>query len=158
MDQPLVGLDVAGFVHHLRGGVELGVHVGHGADDLGGGDQRALLAMHELADRVALQVEAQPVLFLVGELRPDGRAIDRDGLVGEAHRIVLEQLLRPVDPRRGVPLLLLALLVELQQVGRAVIVLPVEQDLRLAVEVPLRDVDRQLIEGLRGHGRSVSDA
>ena len=50
VQQALVGLDVARLVHHLGGGVELGVHVGHGADDLGGGDQRALLAVHELRD------------------------------------------------------------------------------------------------------------
>jgi hypothetical protein len=31
-------------------GVELGVEVGHGLDDLGGADQRALLAVEELGE------------------------------------------------------------------------------------------------------------
>ena len=44
-------LDVAGLVHHLGGGVVLGVDPRHGLDDLGGADQRALLAVHELAER-----------------------------------------------------------------------------------------------------------
>ena len=151
VDQPLVRLDVARLVHHLGGGVELGVHVGHGVDDLGRRDQRALLAVHELADRMALQVEAQPVLLLVGHLVPEGRAVDRDGLVVHAHRVALEQLLAPVEPGAGVPLLLLALLVEVQQVGRTGIVFPVEGDLGGAIELPVRDLDRELIDLLRRH-------
>ncbi len=151
VDQPLVALDMAGLVHHLGGGIELGVHVRHGVDDLGRRDQRALLAVHELTDRMALQVEAQPVPLLLGHLVPEGRAVDRDGLVRHPHRVLLEQLLRPVDPCRGVPLLLLTLLVEIQQIGRAVLVFPVEGNLGGAIELPVRDLHGELINLLRRH-------
>ncbi len=151
VDQPLVRLDVAGFVHDLGGGVELGVHVRHGVDDLGGGDQRALLAVHELADRMALQVEAQPVALLLRHLVPERRAVDRDGLVGHAHRVAFEQLLAPVEPGAGVPLLLLALFVEIQQIGGTGVILPIEGDFGGAIELPVRDLDRQLVNLLRRH-------
>ena len=42
-------LDVARFVDHLRGRVVLGVDPRHGLDDLRGADERALLAVEELA-------------------------------------------------------------------------------------------------------------
>ena len=43
-------LDVAGLVDDLRAGVQLGVVPRHGLDDLGGAQQRALLAVQELAE------------------------------------------------------------------------------------------------------------
>ena len=151
VQQALVGLDVARLVHHLGGGVELGVHVGHGGDDLGGGDQGALLAMHELRDRVGLQVAAQPRPLLLGHPAPIVRVVDRDRLVLELHRIVRVELERPVEPRAGIPLLLLALFVEVEQVGRAVVVFPVELDVGGAVELPVGDLDRQGIDTLGAH-------
>ena len=45
----LVGLDVTSLVGDLRGGVVLVVDRLGGGADLGGGDERALLAVHELA-------------------------------------------------------------------------------------------------------------
>ena len=41
-------LDVAGLVHHLGGGVVLGVDPRDRLDDLGRAQQRTLLAVHEL--------------------------------------------------------------------------------------------------------------
>ena len=43
-----VDLDVAGLVHHLRGAVVLGLDPRHLLHELGGGEQRALLAVEEL--------------------------------------------------------------------------------------------------------------
>ena len=57
-------LDVAGLVHHLGRRVVLGVDPRHGLDDLGRADQRALLAVHELAERpvLALDADLDPLL------------------------------------------------------------------------------------------------
>ena len=64
LQQALVALDVARLVDHLGRGVELGIDVRHLGDDLGGADQRALLALHELADLPALEVAAHLGLLL----------------------------------------------------------------------------------------------
>ncbi len=142
-----------GLVHHLGRGVELAVEIGHGLHDLGGGDQRALLAMHELRDRRGLLVMADLDLLLVGQPAPDLGAEDRDGTVIELHRVLGIELLRPVDAQRGVPLLLLALVVELQQRLAPVIIFPGEAGLDGALELPLRQLDWQRIAIHRRHAR-----
>ena len=101
-------------VHDLRRGVELRVEIGDGLDDLRGGDQRALLAMHELRDLRGLQVVAYLAALLVGHAVPDVGAVDRDHPVVEQHRVFRVEILRPVDPLGGIPLLLLAFGIKLQ--------------------------------------------
>src|SRR5438046_2485786 len=98
----------------------------------------ARLVLHDIgidraSQRIALQRAAQPRPLLVGHLAPVLSIEDRYGLVLELHRIVGIELERPVETRRGIPLLLLALLIELEQRRRAVVILPVEGDLGGAV-------------------------
>ena len=62
-------LDVAGFVHHLRRRVVLGVDPRHGLDDARGAEQRALLAVEELRERPVLALDAELDPLLVGPLR-----------------------------------------------------------------------------------------
>jgi hypothetical protein len=47
---------VPGLVHGLGGGVELGIHLGHGLHDPGGHGQRALLTVQELAEQPGAKV------------------------------------------------------------------------------------------------------
>src|SRR5215831_17103157 len=145
MQQPRIGLDVARLVHHLGCGVKLRVEVGHGLDDLGGRDQRALLAMHELGNLRSLQVMANlPPLFFVHAV-PQVSAIDVDDPVVEHHRVFRIEVERPVDAFGGVPLLLLALGIELQQRFARLVVLPGETGLAIAVEFPFGLLDWQHI-------------
>ena len=153
VQQARIGLDMPRLVHHLGRGVELAVEIGHGLHDLGGGDQRALLAMHELRDRRGLLVVADLDLLLVGQPVPDIGAEDRDGTVVELHRVLGIEILRPVDAQRRVPLLLLALVVELQQRLAPVIIFPGEAGLDGALELPLRQLDWQRIAIHRRHAR-----
>ena len=79
----VVDLDVAGLVHHLGGGVELGVDVGHRLDDLGRADQRPLLAVEELGEEPGGVVVADVVLLGPAHLHPRRRAVDRHVHVGK---------------------------------------------------------------------------
>jgi hypothetical protein len=65
-----VDLDVAGFVDHLRGGIELAVDVGNGLHDLRGADECTLLAVHELAEPPGFEVPAHVAPLRVGHLLP----------------------------------------------------------------------------------------
>src|SRR5690606_1935434 len=56
----------------------------------------------------------------------------------------------------GVPLLLLALLVELEQLAGAVLVFPGELDFGLAVELPVGGFDRQFVDPRRRHATSLA--
>ena len=78
VQQPRVRLDVARLVDHLGRGVELGVDVRHLLHDLGGADQRALLAVHELRELPGLEVAAH--LRVLGRVMrfQTLRAEDRD--------------------------------------------------------------------------------
>src|SRR6185312_14337041 len=134
-------------------GVELAVEVGDGLHDLGGGDERALLAMHELRDAGGLLMVTDLAPLLVGEPPPDIGAEDRDHPVVELHRVLGIELLRPVDAQRRVPLLLLALVVELQQRLARIVIFPGEARLDRALEFPLRQFHRQRIAIDRRHAR-----
>ena len=59
-------LDMAGLVDHLGGGVVLGVDPRNGFDDLGGAQQGALLAVHELrqAPVHGLDAEVGPLVLV----------------------------------------------------------------------------------------------
>jgi hypothetical protein len=115
-------------------------------DDLGGGDQRALLPVHELGERVGLQVAPDVHALLLVEGVPEIGPVDGDGPVRHAHRVVGVDLLGPVEPLRRVPLLLLALGIEPEQVVAAVLVLPGERGGGLAVDLPLGLLDGQAVE------------
>src|SRR5687768_2510756 len=91
-------------------------------------------------------------LLLVGEAIPDGRAVDRDEAVVDLLWILGIEVDGPVDARGGIPLLLLALVVEREQLGALVLVLPREDGLRLAVERPAGLLDRQLVAVHGAHG------
>ena len=65
-------LDVAGLVDDLRAGVQLGVVPRHGLDDLGRAEQRALLAVEELARRPAAALDAELEPLLVAPLLDGG--------------------------------------------------------------------------------------
>src|SRR5215472_10205137 len=152
VEQAGVGLDMARLVHHLGRRVELGVGIGHGLHDLGGGDERALLAVHELRERLRLQMMPHPRALLVGEPLPDRGAPDLHGTVVHHHRVLGIEILRPVDAGVRVPLLLLALVVQIQELLAAVLVFPGEGGLRPSFELPLGLLDGNLVAVRRGHG------
>src|SRR6516225_2393497 len=139
------------FVHDLGRSIKFGIEVGHGLHDLGGGDQRTLLAVHELRDLRGLQVMARLAPLLPGHPAPDIGAEYWDDAVVEHHRVLGVEIERPVDPFGGVPLLLLALVVELQQRRARIVVFPSETGLALTVELPFCLLDRQRIAIHRRH-------
>ena len=128
------------------------VEIGHGLHDPRGGHERALLTVHELRERLRLLMVTQVHLLLVGELVPECRAEDRDEAVVDLLRILGIEVLRPVDARGGVPLLLLALVVERQERGALVFVLPGERCLGLTRERPAGLVHGQLVTVHGRHG------
>src|SRR5262249_10588505 len=93
-------------------------------------------------------------LLGVGQALEDGGAEDRDRLVGQLLGILGIEVERPVDPRLGVPLSLLALRVELQQRVATVGVLPTEGGRKLLRDVPAVAVGRRRVPIHRGHGSS----
>ncbi len=146
-----VGLDVARLVHHLGGRVELRVGIGDGLDDLGGGDEGALLTVHELGEGLGLEMVADTRPFLRREALPDGRAIDLDGPVVHHHGVLGIEILGPVEALGGIPLLLLALVVEGQELLAPVLVFPREGGIALAFEFPLGLLDGNLVAERRCH-------
>src|SRR5712691_1320524 len=90
-------------------------------------------------------------LLRVGQPTPDGRAVDRDKPVVDLLRVLRIEVERPIDPDRRIPLLLLALVIQGEQLGALVFVFPGERGLRLALESPPGLVDGQLIAVHRGH-------
>src|SRR5713226_4124245 len=90
-------------------------------------------------------------LFLVGQPTPDGRAVDRNEPVVDLLRVLRIEVERPIDPDRRIPLLLLALVIQGEQLGALVFVFPGERGLSLALEGPPGLLDGQLIAVHRGH-------
>ena len=138
-------LDVAGLVHHLRGGVVLGVDPRHRLHDLRGADERALLAVHELRERPVLRLDAEAGAT---PCRPtfERRAREVHLLADAVLVLVLLRDLLLVDvgvPREvvGVPLRRLRLLVELDQRGAAALVVPGEDGVGLGAHRVLDLVD-----------------
>jgi hypothetical protein len=152
VQQARVALHVTRFVHHLRGGIELGIHIRGHLHDLCGRDQRALLTVHQLGNVPSLRVVAYVGLLFGREFLPHFRPVDRDHAIVELHRVLGIEVGAPVDPRGLVPLFLLGLAVQLQQSFPRRVVLPCEIDLALPVEAPAGLFDRQLIAV---HGRHV---
>src|SRR3989454_5854011 len=90
-------------------------------------------------------------LLLVGQPTPDGRAVDRNEPVVDLLWVLRIEFERPIDPDRRIPLLLLALVIQGEQLGALVFVFPGERGLSLALESPPGLLDRQLIAVHRGH-------
>src|SRR2546425_124308 len=90
-------------------------------------------------------------LLLVGRPLPAGGAVDRNDLVVDLRRVLRIGVERPIDPDRRIPLLLLALVIQGEQLGALVFVFPGERGLSLALESPPGLLDRQLIAVHRGH-------
>ena len=151
VQQTRIGFDVARLVHDLRRGVEFRIEIRDRLHDLSGRDQRALLSMHKLRYLRGLLVVAQAAALLLGHALPDMRAKDRHDAVVELHRVLGVEIQRPVDAVGGVPLLLLALGIELQQPGAVLVIFPGEGDVGVAVELPLGLLDRQGVAVTRRH-------
>ncbi len=112
-------LDVAGLVDDLRGGVQLGVVPRHGLGDLGGAQQRTLLAVEELRQRplAVLDAERQPLLLAPvadhGVVVEVGVDAGGDADLVARHDLFEVDFDRPVEVGGSVPLSGLGLLVQL---------------------------------------------
>src|SRR5262245_21752916 len=94
-----------------------------------------------------------PPLLGFREAVPDVGAVDLHRAIVQAHGIVGVEVGRPVDAYGRVPLLLLALVIEAQELVAAVLVLPRELGLGRAVHGPARLGDRDRIAEHGGHRR-----
>src|SRR4030095_3126641 len=92
-----------------------------------GREQRALLAVQELAELPRDRLVAQLRLLLLGEAIPAPRPPDADAHVG-AEPLLGIDVDRPVEPRRRVPLVALRVLVETRQALAGRIVFPVVRE------------------------------
>ena len=118
-----VDLDVAGLVHHLGRRVVLGVDPRHRLHDLGRADERALLAVHELAQHPALPAaprsyHSSSESFSNGvPTRSSAMVVFMRvvGVTGDGPRVDVDA---PVDVGGDVPLRRLGLLVQLRQLRR----------------------------------------
>src|ERR1700689_2465259 len=86
------------------------------------------------------------------QLVPLRRAVDGAELLADLHHVRRIDRNAPVDPLRGVPLLVLAALVQIQQPGPAVVVLPVEPDGAGRRNVPRTWLDRHGVVVVGAHG------
>ena len=108
---------MAGFVHHLRGGVVFGVYPRDGFHDFPGAHERALLSVEKLAEPPdhLLFVELPP-LVLAPAFHRRARASDvfggRRKVVDGCQNFVRVYINRPVEVGLGVPLGCLGFLVE----------------------------------------------
>jgi hypothetical protein len=129
----LVNLDVARFVGGLLRGVELRVDVRDAVDELAGHHERALLAVHELAQRVRQHRVAKPAHLLGREAIPVLGAVERHDGIGDVLGFGIDRD-RPVDVGLRVPLRELGFVVEVSQPFFARRVVPRVTGLVLRVE------------------------
>ena len=123
------GLDVPAFVHHLGRAVELAVEELHGLGDLGGGEERPLFTVEELAEHPAAHAVAELLLLARAELGPDlsGERVGVDEPRRQERDLGVERIDVDVPGQRvGVPLTLLGPPVELGHLGVVGRVGPVE--------------------------------
>src|SRR5437870_12365047 len=125
----MVDLDVARLVRHLVGGVPLGLLPGNALHDLGGGEERALLAVQELGEHpggdVEVELHRHLGLELVGRVQELVEDLARPGAEHVARLLREVDLGLPGEVAR-VPAARLALLVEREEVLASERVLPVE--------------------------------
>ena len=136
VQQALVHLDVPRLIHHLRRGIELRLDVGHLLDDLRGANESALLSVQELRKVMSLRMAPQVCTLFVGQAFPNRRSKNREILVRQLLRIFRIKIERPIDTTAGIPLQLLALLVESVERFTAVLVLPLETALEVLGHEP----------------------
>ncbi len=153
-------LDVPGLVHHLHGGGELAVEVGHGVHQLAAGHQGGLLAVQDLGEQEELGGLEEPVALVLRELLHAAQAGEEVGAPVEDVDVRLEAL--PVDVELGVPLVALRLAVErLELLGlERVVVAELAPDQGVGGE--LREVHRssggRRRAGYRAHAPRVNSA
>src|SRR2546426_788049 len=131
-----VDLHVARLVHHLARGVELRLDPGGGGRDLRGGEQRALLAMHELRERPGERLAPELADLRRGHLLPDVRVVDGDLEVGDDLRLGVDAG-RPGELVGRVPLVALRLLVEVLQLLAERLVVPRVAEVEAGAKAPL---------------------
>ena len=150
VEVPRIGLDVASLVHHLGGGVVLRVDVGHRLHDLGRADQRTLLTVEELAELPGHHVP--PHVAPLGRSACPTPATRRWAPARRAAAAGSPGPGRGTSrSARGIPLLLLALVVEVDELVPPVVVVPGEPGRsRLVRCLPAGLVHRQLVH-LRRH-------
>ncbi len=136
LQEPRERLDVPGLVHGLGGRVELRVQVRDDLDDLGRAYHRALLAVQELRELPGLEVLAHLGATCVVCGVPHRAAEQRMELVGQLDRVHRVDVLRPVDARLRIPLLVLSLLIQRKEPGAPVVVLPREARVAGAGDLP----------------------
>ena len=88
---------------------------------------------------------ANPPALLLVHAVPQVGSVNVDDPVVEHHRVFRIEVERPVDALGGVPLLLFALGIELQQGLPRLVVFPGKTSLGVAVELPLGLLDREHI-------------
>ena len=149
-------LHVAGLVDDLGAGVQLGVVPRHGLGDLGGADERALLAVEELRQRPLAVLDAELEPLLVAPLLEHGavvvvgvEACGDGNLVGRDHLLDVD-LGVPWEVGGGVPLAGLGLLVQLAQRRPGEGVVPREDRVRVVLHDVLDLVDIGVGDGQDG--------
>src|SRR5215472_18555841 len=93
------------------------------------------------------------VAFLLVQLLPLRRAVDRVELLGLLHHVARVDRDAPVDPLGGVPLLVLAALVQVEQAASAIVVFPAEARRSGGRDVPRAGLDRGRVVLVRAHSR-----
>src|SRR5215475_15073488 len=95
-------------------------------------------------------VELVPLLLV--QLLPLRRAVDRVELLGLLHHVAGVDRDAPVDPLGGVPLLVLAALVQVEQSAAAIVVFPAKPRCTGGRNVPGAGRDRRGVVLVRAHG------
>jgi hypothetical protein len=121
-------LDVAALVDDLGAAEQLAVEPGHGLGHLAGGEERALLAVQELAEHPGQERMPLHVLLALAQLVPRGDVGHRQEAVGEqrALRVVRVDVDLPVEVGGRIPLRALGGLVEAAHLWEGALVRPVE--------------------------------
>jgi hypothetical protein len=98
--------------------------------------------VEELGDLPCRDVAPDVPLARGVELGPDVGAIDEEGLVGHAEGVIRVERVGPVNPLRRVPLKVLSLLVEREELVARIVVVPIENDALPRLYLPLRLLHR----------------
>src|SRR5690606_19394127 len=112
----------------------------------------ALLAVQELAEQPRTLVPPELVALLLGHLLPDVGAEQGVEVLRQPGAVDRIDLKVPVDALLSVPLLVLALLVQVEQPVAALVVLPGETGVTGHWDVPRVRRDRRGVEVVRTQG------
>ena len=136
-------LHVPRLVHHLHGGGELAVQVGHLVHELSAHHERGLLAVQHLRQREEPGLPEQRGLLGLGEIVHGLQAAQEVVVAGEDGNVGLEA--PPVDVDLGIPLLALRLAVEGVELGGVESVVVAEDTVDEGVGRELGQVHRDLL-------------